>query len=38
MRGYIGGGRRGEQDHSRNIMIDSDKEQVYKRRARKDRE
>lgn len=34
MRGHIGG----EQDHSRNIMIDSDIEQVYIRRARKDRE
>lgn len=34
MRGHI----EGEQDHSRNIMIDSDIKQVYIRRARKDKE
>lgn len=34
-RGHIGGGSR---VHSRNIMIDLDIKQVYKRRARRDRE
>lgn len=38
MRGHIGGVGGWERDHSRNIMIDSDIEQVYIRRARKDKE